>query len=73
MTSEVREGDGDRAAPDRLPRVGSCGFSVRPTDGDKLRDVVFSMRRTSVCELDGLSIKIVKICFDLPPSPIAWL
>ena len=65
VAREVRESDGDRAVPCRLPRVGSCAFTVQPTDGDTLRAVVFSMRGTSACGLDGLSIKVVKLCYDV--------
>ena len=54
--------------PCRLPRVGACGFRVAGTTLARLREVMFSMRRSGACGSDGICIRIL-LCFDAV-SPI---
>ena len=65
VAREIQERDDDRAVSCRLPRVGACAFSVMPVNPEPLPTVVFSLRDTSACGIDRLTIKIVKHCFDV--------
>ena len=50
--------------PCRLPRVGACAFRVAGVTLTELREVVFSMKRSGACGPDGISIRILLLCFD---------
>ena len=50
--------------PCRLPRVGACAFRVAGVTLGELREVVFSMKRSGACGFDGISIRILLLCFD---------
>ena len=50
--------------PCRLPRVGACGFRVAGVTLIELREVVFSMKRSGACGPDGISIRVLLLCFD---------
>ena len=50
--------------PCRLPRVGACAFRVAGVTLAELREVVFSMKRSGACGPDGISIRILLLCFD---------
>ena len=50
--------------PCRLPRVGACGFRVAGVTLAELRKEVFSMKRSGACGPDGISIRILLLCFD---------
>ena len=54
----------------RLPRVGSCAFTVSTVDFETLRRTVGGMRNTSACAADGLCIRIFKLCFDAIGVPL---
>ena len=50
--------------PCRLPRVGACGFRVAGVTLAELRKEVLSMKRSGACGPDGISIRILLLCFD---------
>ena len=54
-------------APDdacRLPRVGACSLQLKPLSMAELRAIVFGARRTRTCGADGISIDMIRACFD---------
>ena len=48
----------------RLPRVGACAFSLQPVSLQSLRSTLFSMKNSSATGSDGVSIRILRLCFD---------
>ena len=58
-------GGGAPDVPCRLPRVGACAFRVAGVTLTELREAVFSMKqRSGACGPDGISIRILLLCFD---------
>ena len=49
--------------PCRLPRVGSCAFSLQSISLQDLQSILFSMKNSSSSGSDGICIRILKICF----------
>ena len=64
VAAEVRGRGEPPYLPCRLPRVGACAFSVSPISLRSLRSVLFSMKSSSATGSDGVSIRILKLCFD---------
>ena len=54
----------------RVPRVGACAFTVSIVDYDTLKKTVGGMRNTSACGIDGLCIRVIKLCFDAIGVPL---
>ena len=46
------------SVPNRLPRVGACGFRVAEVTLAELREVVFSMKLSGACEPDSVCIRV---------------
>ena len=54
-------------APDvscRLPRVGACSLVLMPLSLTELQAIMFGMRSTRACGADGISIDMLRTCFD---------
>ena len=49
--------------PVRLPRVGACGFTVKPVSLECFHRTIFSMRNSAACGDDGLCIRVFKMSF----------
>ena len=64
VAAEVRDRGEPLPLPCRLPRVGACAFSLSPISLQSLRSVLFSMKNSSATGSDGVSIRILKLCFD---------
>ena len=64
VAAEVRNRGEPLPLPCRLPRVGACAFSLTPISLQSLRSVLFSMKNSSATGSDGVSIRILKLCFD---------
>ena len=54
----------------RVPRVGACAFTVSTIDYDTLKKTIGGMRNTSACGLDGLCIRVIKLCFEAIGVPL---
>ena len=65
VAGEVRDRGQPPFLPCRLPRVGACAFALKPISLDFLRSTLFSMHNSGSCGSDGISIHILKICFDV--------
>ena len=63
VAAEVRDRGEPLHLPCRLPRVGACAFSLLPISLQSLRSVLFSMKNSSTSGSDGVSIRILKLCF----------
>ena len=63
VAAEVRDRGEPLHLPCRLPRVGACAFSLLPISIQSLRSVLFSMKNSSTSGSDGVSIRILKLCF----------
>ena len=48
----------------RLPRVGACALVLAPLSLAELRVIVFGMSSTRACGDDGVSIQMIRTCFD---------
>ena len=66
QTTETIQSD----AACRLPRVGSCAFTVCTIDYDALERAVMSMRNTSSCGADGICVRAIKLCFHAIGVPL---
>ena len=64
VAAEVRGRREPPYLPCRLPRVGACAFSLQPISLHSLRSVLFSMKNSSAPGSDGVSIQILRLCFD---------
>ena len=64
VAAEVRDRGETLQLPCRLPRVGACAFSLSSISLQSLRSVLFSMKNSSATGSDGVSIRILKLCFD---------
>ena len=64
VAAEVRDRGEPLQLPCRLPRVGACAFSLSSISLQSLRSVLFSMKISSATGSDGVSIRILKLCFD---------
>ena len=62
---EARQQGGEPTIPCRLPRVGACSFSVSPVDIGMLNRVVMSMPGTAACGLDGICVRVLKMCLPV--------
>lgn len=63
VTAELAARGAARYLPVRLPRVGACGFTVRPVSLQCLHRTILSMRNSAACGDDGLCIGIFKMSF----------
>ena len=64
VAGEVRARGVPLDLPCRLPRVGACAFSLKLMTVDSLRPILFSMKNSGACGADGISIKVIKLCFE---------
>ena len=64
VAAEVRDRGETLQLPCRLPRVGACALSLSSISLQSLRSVLFSMKNSSATSSDGVSIRILKLCFD---------
>ena len=65
VTSELSELGAVADVPARLPRVGSCAFTLQPVTLEHLHHTIFSMRNSSACGTDGLCIRVIKLSFNV--------
>ena len=54
----------------RLPRVGTCKFTVETVDMDTLISVISEMKNSSACGTDGISIRALKLGLDVICVPL---
>ena len=64
VAADLASGGEPPVVPCPLLRVGACGFRVAGVTLGELREVVFSMTRSGSCGSDGISIRILLLCFD---------
>ena len=64
VAAEVRGRGEPLHLPCRLPRVGACAFSLKPVSLQSLRSVLFSIKNSSATGSDGVSIRLLRLCFD---------
>lgn len=65
VTAELAALGEPPAVPTRLPRVGSCAFTLEPVTLSHLHSTVFSMRNSSATGTDGICIRIIKLTFNI--------
>ena len=64
MAREVRDMGESPGVPCRLPRVGTCAFSLVPLTLSELRALVLGMNGSSACGEDGVTIQMIRLSFD---------
>ena len=69
VAREVRLQGSEPYIPGRLPQVGACAFAVSAIDLCTLNSVILSMSGTSACGIDGICVRVIKMCLPVI-SPI---
>ena len=64
VAEEVRRAGPTAYVPCRLPRVGACALVLAPLSLGELRAIVFGLSGTRACGDDGVSIQMIRTCFD---------
>ena len=65
IAREAQQQGDEPDIPCRLPRVGACSFTVSPVDFQMLNTVIISMSSTSACGLDGICVRMLKLCLPV--------
>ena len=65
VANEVRARGDPNSLPVRLPRVGTSAFELQPVSLSTLWSTLNSMKQSGACGTDGISIQVLKLCFDV--------